>query len=72
MIATLFVHPVSLGSNYIWLVVPLCAIVAMVYKAVRVRHLRQLPLEVLRLWAFMLVGLVALGTAFYVLLEYVP
>ena len=71
MIATLFVHPVPLGSNYIWLVVPLCAFVAVVYKAVRVRRLRQLPLEVLRLWAFMLVGLVALGTAFYVLLEYV-
>ena len=69
MIAKLFANPVLMGNSYILLVLPLCAVVAIVYKAVRVERLRQLPLQVLRLWAFMLVGLAALATAFYLLLE---
>ena len=69
MIAKLFVNPALMGDSYIFFVLPLCAVVAIVYKAVRVEHLRQLPLQVLRLWAFMLVGLAALGAAFYLLLE---
>ena len=71
MMAAIFHNPMQLGSWYIFLVRPLCAIVALVYKAVRVEYLRYLPLQVLRLWAFMLVGLTALGLAFHLLLEYV-
>lgn len=70
MIAALFVHPVQMGQNALWLVLPLCAVVAVVYKAVRVQHVRQLPLQVLGLWAYILAGLTALSVAFYMLLEY--
>ncbi len=65
------VHPVQMGRDHIWLVLPLLAVVAVVYKTIRVRHLRQLPLQVLALWAYMLVGLLALAAVFYVLVEYV-
>ena len=70
MIAELFVHPVQMGQNALWLVLPLCAVVAVVYKAVRVQHVRQLPLQVLGLWAYILAGLTALSVAFYMLLDY--
>ena len=43
----------------------------MIYKTVRVRRLRRLPIEILWLWAQMSVGLAVLGVVFYLLLEYV-
>ena len=66
-----FVHPVHMGIDHIFLVVPLCFVVGIVYKTVRVTHLRQLPLQVLGLWAYMVAGLAILGIAFFLLLEYV-
>jgi len=67
----LLVTPVQMGWNHIWLVVPLCAMVAVVYKTIRVERLRELPRQVLALWAYMAVGLTALAVAFYFLVEYV-
>ncbi|KKM02375.1 hypothetical protein LCGC14_1785060 [marine sediment metagenome] len=67
----IFVNPVEMGSGHIWLVLPLCGMLAAIYKTIRVRHLRQLPLAILSLWAYLLVGLIVLGVAFYLLLEYV-
>ncbi len=64
-------EPVEMGRDHIWLVLPLCAVVAVVYKTLRVRHLRQLPFQVLAVWAYMAVGLAALAVAFYLLVEYV-
>jgi len=63
----LFVEPVQLGRDHIWLVLPLCALVAVVYKTIRVKHLRRLPLQIAALWAYMAVGLAVLAAAFYFL-----
>ncbi len=68
---SLFLEPVPMGENALWLVVPLCAAVGAAYKTIRVHHLRQLPMQILGLWAYMLVGLVALGVALYLLQHYV-
>jgi hypothetical protein len=68
---TLFVNPVRMGQDSLWLVLPLCAAAGVVYKAIRVRNLRQLPLQVLGLWAYMLVGLLILCVALYLLQRYV-
>ena len=66
----LFSKPILLGMGHIWLVIPLCMTLAIVYKTVRVRRLRQLPLQILSLWAYILTGLTALAVAFWILLEY--
>ena len=63
--------PIPMGPEHVWLVLPLCAVAAVVYKTIRVRRLRQLPLAILGLWAYMAVGLTALGLVFFLLLEYV-
>jgi hypothetical protein len=68
---SLFVNPVQMGQDSLWLVLPLCAVVAVVYKTVRIRNLRRLPMQILGLWGYMIGGLVALGVAFWLLLEYV-
>ena len=66
----IFVNPVQMGINHIWLVLPLCMVLAVVYKTIRVRRLRQLPLQILGLWAYIFAGLVVLAVAFWLLMEY--
>ena len=71
LLATLFVNPIEMGRNHIFLVAPVLAVVALVYKTIRVKHLRDLPLQVVSVWATMLVGLAVLCAALYFLIEYV-
>ncbi|MDP6545703.1 MAG: hypothetical protein QGH60_17100 [Phycisphaerae bacterium] len=73
MIAKLFVHPHILQFDTIlWLVMPLCASVAIIYKTVRVHDLRQLPRQAGTLIILMLAGLFALGAGLWVIHEYWP
>ncbi len=70
MIATLFQNPVEMGGGHIWLLIPLLSFVGLVYKTVRVKHLRKLPLQVLTVVGMMLAGVAVLATALYLLQEY--
>ena len=63
--ATIFVDPIEMGSNHTWLGVPVCAVMAPVYKTIRARHLKDLPLQVLGLRACMPVALIVLGLALF-------
>ncbi len=67
----IFKHPIQMGVNHIWLVLPLCMVLAVVYKTIRVKYIRQLPLQILGLWAYIFAGLTALAVAFWLLVEYV-
>ena len=69
----LFRNPVTLSFySQIWLMLPLCASVAVVYKAVRTQDLRRLPLEILGAFLYILAGLGALGAALWLILAYWP
>jgi hypothetical protein len=73
MIAALFHHPVTLPVSVVpWLVVPLCAAVAAVYKTIRVKNLRELPRQLALLMVYIVVGLAMLGAALYLIQEYWP
>ena len=67
----IFKPPIQMGADHIWLVLPLCMVLAVVYKTIRVKYIRQLPLQILSLWAYIFVGLVSLAVAFWLLVEYV-
>lgn len=65
-LATLFFHPILLPWRHcLWYMIPLCLVVAVVYKAVRVKHLSQLPKESGILMAYLLFGLSALGVGLW-------
>jgi len=67
----LFTYPMRLSFQAsLWLVLPLCASVSIVYKTVRTEDLRRLPLEVAGLFAYMMIGLVALGAALWAIHSY--
>ncbi len=69
---SLFVNPMQMGPSHLFLVIPLCLGVAIVYKTIRVQDLRRLPLAILALWLYILAGVGTLMVAFHLLLEYVP
>lgn len=73
MIAALFYHPLPLSADgHLWLILPLCAAVGIVYKTIRTERLRRLPGQVLAVMGYMVVGLIALGVGLWALREYWP
>jgi len=68
---TLFYDPVVLPYySQVWLILPLCVVVATVYKTIRTKRLNRLFLEVVASMGYMLAGLVALGAALWLLRLY--
>ena len=69
---TIFLNPIPHLSQAaaLWLVLPLCASVAVVYKAIRVPNLRDLPREVAGLILYMAVGLAVGGAALWAIHRY--
>ena len=69
----LFYNPITLSFYHeLWLLLPLCAAVGIVYKTIRVTHLGHLARQVLFLMAYMLAGLVILAVALWLIHEYWP
>jgi hypothetical protein len=70
---TPFYHPMTLSSDAVmWLVLPLALAVAVVYKAIRVGHVRELPRQVAVLMVQMVAGLIALGLVLWAVATYWP
>ena len=73
MLAMIFRNPITLTwSAQLWLILPLCAVVALVHKTIRTGNLRRLWRQVLVLIALMCGGLVALGVVLWLILDYWP
>jgi hypothetical protein len=69
--ATILLRPLSFNSHRLWMLLPIVLIVAVVYKATKVDHLRQLPIASLLLWVTILGGMfaVCLGLLLVLLLQ---
>jgi hypothetical protein len=61
-------YPMSLPPAWtLWMLIPLCVSVAVVYKTCRVEHPRELPRELVILVAYMLGGLTVLGVGLWLI-----
>lgn len=70
-LATIFYHPITLPSgSLLWLMLPLLASVTIVYKTIRTRHLRRLPLEILALMGYVAGGVVVLSVGLWAIQAY--
>jgi len=70
---TPFDNPIVLRSDAVlWLVLPLIVSVAIVYKTIRTRNLRRLPIQVLGSVVYMAVGLAALCVLLWLIGTYWP
>jgi len=73
ILATIFQHPVVLPySSLLWLLLPLCFGVAVIYKTIRIDDLRYLPRAILILSLQILFGLAVLGTGLWLIQSYWP
>ena len=62
IIATLFVNPIVISSHTaLWLLLPLCLSVAVIYKTIRTGNVNRLGIQVAALFGYMVGGLVLLG-----------
>ena len=67
----LFYNPVTVSSGLgLWLILPLCAGVAVVYKTIRTTDLSRLWLETLTLIGLITAALFALGAALWIVQKY--
>lgn len=66
-LAWIFVHPVDLpASARLWMALPLVACVAAVYRATRVRRVRDMPRGTVITFVNIVVGMAAVAAAFFV------
>ena len=73
LLAMLFWDPMQLPSkSLLWMLLPLCLVVAIVYKTVRTRNIRRLWWETLYLFGYIVGGLVVLGVAAWLLVARWP
>jgi len=71
ILASIFHQPMQLsGDCMLWLLAPICASIAVVYKTLRTTNLRRLPLQIAALMAYMLIGLTVLGAGLWAIHEY--
>ncbi len=56
-LAQIYVSP----FQHKWLLLPLCLSISIVYKTLRCRHLRDVPLAALVLWITIVAGMYAVG-----------
>ncbi len=61
----LFIQPLPLWDDHLWpwLLVPLCAAVAIVYKSIRCRSMKTVPREASVIFLWILVCMVVAGAA---------
>ena len=70
---TIFTHPMFIGFHQqIWLLLPICVSVAIVYKTIRTEDLRRLPRQIGVAFAQMVGGLIALSVVLWALQEFWP
>ena len=59
-VLALLTYPIQLRGQALWAVIPVSIAVAIVYKTIRTQSLRRLPMEILFLSLYMMLGVVAL------------
>ncbi len=68
IIAAILLEPLHLDGGRLWLVLPLCASIAVVYKTTKVRELRDVPLAALLLFVTIIGGMAVVVASLYLLI----
>lgn len=65
-----FLDPIAIHAHWYLLLPPMAFFMSLAYKAVRVHDLRRLPREVVAMTIQVILGIIALGAAFYLFIEF--
>jgi hypothetical protein len=66
----LFLEPLKLWDHWVWLLVPLCIGVALVYKSMRIESMRRVPLEAFKFTVWVLLGMSAAAVGLALLVRF--
>jgi hypothetical protein len=70
-LGALFYNPMTFSCNsLLWLMLPILVSVTIIYKTLRTQNIRRLPLEILGLLVYMVVGVVGLGVGLWFIQAY--
>lgn len=64
-----FLHPLPVWDYWVWLLLPLCFAVAVVYKSVRVDAMRRVPAEATKFTVWIVVGMAVAAGALLLLVN---
>ena len=62
-----FLDPLPVWRYWIWLLIPLCAAVAIVYKCIRCRRVSRIPVEAAKTTAWILAGMATAAAVLWVI-----
>ena len=72
-LAVLFYHSqIRPSSLMLWMLLPLCLVVSIIYKTVRIHSLRLLWWQILYMFGYIVCVLVAMGIAAWLIVTYWP
>ena len=66
-----FIQPLPMWDHWYLLLIPLCAGVAIVYKAIKCESLKSVPREATQIFFMMLGGMIVAGVALAALMRFV-
>jgi hypothetical protein len=66
-----FITPLPVWDYWIWLLIPLCLGVSIVYKAIRVEHIRDVPRQALIITLWILGGMAAAAVVLAIVVQIV-
>lgn len=68
ILAWLFINPLPFPAGArLWMLLPLVACIALVYRATRARNVRELPWSTVRTFLSIVIGMVLIAAGFYAL-----
>lgn len=68
----MFLEPINVQGYWPWLLIPLAAAIAIVYKTLKVRNVRQVPLAAAGLTLTILIGMAVAAAALWLIADYWP
>lgn len=72
IMAALFDRPIpGIWNAWPWLILPLCASVALVYKSMHIEDMRRVPLEALQTMLWIAAGMTGVAAALWLVVEFV-
>ena len=66
---TPFLQPLPVWDYWVWLLIPLCLGVSIVYKSVRIDSMRRLPFEAVRATVWIVAGMAVAAAALLLLVN---
>lgn len=72
LLAAFFDAPIpGIWNIWPWLILPLCAGVALVYKTIHVEEMRQVPVEAFKTMLWILGGMAGVAAGLWIVVEFV-